>query len=199
MLIARVGGWRGVCRRRGAFRAFYFIQKNNPEYGERRKYTMIPPQLLREGTKKTVFVNLSDMCKRMRRQPDHVMQFLFTELGTSGSVDGNGRLVIKGAPPTSPTRAAETPSLTGRAHRRALSRMCGDGWNLPGRFQPKQIENVMRSYIIEYVQCKVCRRPDTVLTKENRLMFVQCQQCRANYSVSSIKSGFSAQIGRRKR
>jgi len=68
-----------------------------------------------------------------------------------------------------------------------------------GRFQQKQIENVLRSYILEYVTCKVCRRPDTVLTKENRLMFVQCQQCRANYSVSTIKSGFSAQIGRRKR
>ena len=64
--------------------------------GERRKYTMIPPQVLREGTKKTVFVNLSDMCKRMRRQPEHVMQFLFAELGTSGSVDGGGRLIIKG-------------------------------------------------------------------------------------------------------
>ena len=64
--------------------------------GERRKYTMIPPQVLREGTKKTVFVNLSDMCKRMRRQPEHVMQFLFAELGTSGSVDGGGRLIITG-------------------------------------------------------------------------------------------------------
>jgi len=77
--------------------AVYLIQKNNPDMaGERRKYTMIPPQVLREGTKKTVFVNLSDLCKRMRRQPEHVIQFLFTELGTSGSVDGNGRLVIKG-------------------------------------------------------------------------------------------------------
>jgi len=79
--------------------AVYLIQKNNPDMaGERRKYTMIPPQVLREGTKKTVFVNLSDLCKRMRRQPEHVIQFLFTELGTSGSVDGNGRLVIKGTP-----------------------------------------------------------------------------------------------------
>jgi hypothetical protein len=32
----------------------------------------------------------------MRRQPEHVIQFLFTELGTVGSVDGSQRLVIKG-------------------------------------------------------------------------------------------------------
>jgi translation initiation factor 2 beta subunit (eIF-2beta)/eIF-5 len=47
----------------------------------------------------------------MHRQPEHVIQFLFTELGTSGSIDGSQRLVIK------------------------------------GRFQQKQIENVLRRYI----------------------------------------------------
>lgn len=50
----------------------------------------------------------------MHRQPDHVIQFLFSELGTNGSVDGAGRLVIK------------------------------------GRFQQKQIENVLRRYIGKY-------------------------------------------------
>lgn len=32
----------------------------------------------------------------MHRQPEHVIQFLFAEMGTTGSVDGSGRLVIKG-------------------------------------------------------------------------------------------------------
>ena len=49
----------------------------------------------------------------MHRQPEHVIQFLFAELGTTGSVDGAGRLVIR------------------------------------GRFQQKQIENVLRRYIGE--------------------------------------------------
>lgn len=66
------------------------------------------------GTKKSVFTNVTDICKRMHRQPDHVIQFLFSELGTNGSVDGAGRLVIK------------------------------------GRFQQKQIENVLRRYIGKY-------------------------------------------------
>ena len=32
----------------------------------------------------------------MHRNSDHVMTFLLAELGTEGSIDGNGRLVIKG-------------------------------------------------------------------------------------------------------
>ncbi|KAJ0007604.1 hypothetical protein Pint_30669 [Pistacia integerrima] len=32
----------------------------------------------------------------MHRQPDHVMAFLLVELGTSGSLDGQQRLVVKG-------------------------------------------------------------------------------------------------------
>ena len=32
----------------------------------------------------------------MRRDPDHLIQFLFSELGTTGSIDGAQRLIIKG-------------------------------------------------------------------------------------------------------
>jgi hypothetical protein len=32
----------------------------------------------------------------MHRQPEHVMMFLLAEMGTSGSLDGQQRLVIKG-------------------------------------------------------------------------------------------------------
>ena len=76
-----------------------------------RSYVIPPPQCLREGNKKTIFANIPDICKRMKRSEEHVMQFIFAELGTSGSVDGSRRLVIK------------------------------------GRFQQKQIENVLRRYI----------------------------------------------------
>lgn len=76
-----------------------------------KSYVIPPPQCLREGNKKTIFANIPDICKRMKRSEEHVMQFIFAELGTSGSVDGSRRLVIK------------------------------------GRFQQKQIENVLRRYI----------------------------------------------------
>lgn len=60
-----------------------------------------------------MFANITDICRRMHRQPEHVIAFMLAEMGTTGSVDGGGRLVIK------------------------------------GRFQPKQIENVLRRYIGE--------------------------------------------------
>ena len=147
-------------------RFFALINTFNPSILDAgsRSYRIPPPQCLREGNKKTIFANIPDICKRMKRNDDHVIQFLFAELGTSGSVDGSKRLVIK------------------------------------GRFQQKQIENVLRRYIMEYVTCKTCKSPDTELSKgENRLYFVTCNSCGSRRSVQAIKSGFTAQVGKRKR
>ncbi|KAB8204423.1 domain found in IF2B/IF5-domain-containing protein [Aspergillus parasiticus] len=147
-------------------RFFSLIQSHHPDLlsSGAKSYKIPPPQCLREGNRRTIFANIADICKRMKRSDDHVMQFLFAELGTSGSVDGSRRLVIK------------------------------------GRFQQKQIENVLRRYIVEYVTCKTCRSPDTELNKgENRLYFVTCNSCGSRRSVAAIKTGFRGQVGRRKR
>ncbi|ESK86866.1 translation initiation factor [Moniliophthora roreri MCA 2997] len=127
-----------------------------------KRYTIAPPSIHREGNKRSIFANVTDICKRMHRQPEHVIQFLFAEMGTTGSVDGAGRLVIK------------------------------------GRFQQKQVENVLRRYIVEYVTCKTCKSPDTLLTKENRIFFMSCESCGSRRSVNAIKSGFQAQVGKRR-
>ncbi|KAE8382833.1 domain found in IF2B/IF5-domain-containing protein [Aspergillus bertholletiae] len=147
-------------------RFFSLIQSHHPDLlsSGTKSYKIPPPQCLREGNRRTIFANIADICKRMKRSDDHVMQFLFAELGTSGSVDGSRRLVIK------------------------------------GRFQQKQLENVLRRYIVEYVTCKTCRSPDTELNKgENRLYFVTCNSCGSRRSVAAIKTGFRGQVGRRKR
>ncbi|TFK73134.1 translation initiation factor [Pluteus cervinus] len=145
-------------------RFFASLHAANPSLlssSSQRRYTIAPPQILREGNKKSIFANVADICKRMHRPPEHVIQFLFAELGTHGSVDGAGRLVIK------------------------------------GRFQQKQIENVLRRYIVEYVTCKTCKSPDTLLAKENRIFFMTCESCGSRRSVNPIKSGFQAQVGKR--
>lgn len=147
-------------------RFFTILSSHHPDIlsNGSKSYKIPPPQCLREGNKKTIFANLAEICKRMKRSDEHVIQFLFAELGTTGSVDGSKRLVIR------------------------------------GKFQQKQIENVLRRYIVEYVTCKTCRSPDTELTKgENRLYFVQCRSCESRRSVTAIKAGFSAQVGKRKR
>lgn len=77
-------------------RVFSFLQQNNMGLIEKTRYTMKPPQLMKVGTKKTLWVNYQEICKMMRRNPDHVFQFMMAELGTEGSIDGSQRLVIKG-------------------------------------------------------------------------------------------------------
>jgi translation initiation factor 2 subunit 2 len=80
-------------------RFFSLLYQSHPSLSGgagKKKYTIPPPQLFREGNKRSIFANIADICKRMHRQPEHVIQFLFAELGTNGSVDGSARLVIKG-------------------------------------------------------------------------------------------------------
>ncbi|KAI5805785.1 domain found in IF2B/IF5-domain-containing protein, partial [Geopyxis carbonaria] len=147
-------------------RFFTLLRNQHPDLAGdgRRSYKIPPPQVLREGNKKTIFANISDICKRMKRLDEHVTQFLFAELGTSGSVDGSKRLVIR------------------------------------GKFQQKQLENVLRRYILEYVTCRTCKSPDTDLKKgENRLFFVTCNSCGSRRSVAAIKTGFQATVGKRRR
>ncbi|KAK6185827.1 hypothetical protein SNE40_007975 [Patella caerulea] len=144
-------------------RVFDIMREKNPEMisGEKKKFVMRPPQVLRVGTRKSSFANFTDICRLLHRQPKHVLAFLLAELGTSGSVDGNNQLIIR------------------------------------GKYNQKQIENVLRRYIKEYVTCHTCRSPDTLLQKDTRLYFLQCETCGSRCSVASIKSGFQAVTGKR--
>jgi len=144
-------------------RVFDIMREKNPEMmaGEKKTFRMKPPRVQRVGAKKTAFSNFKDICKSLRRSPDHLLSYLFAELGTSGSIDGNDALIIK------------------------------------GKFQEKQIMNVLRGYIIEYVTCHTCKSKETSLQKETRLYFLQCETCGSRCSVQSIKSGFQAVTGKR--
>lgn len=80
----------------GRFYALMYSHHPDMMSGTSKSYKIPPPQCLREGNKKTIFANIADICKRMKRSDEHVTSYLFAELGTSGSVDGSKRLVIKG-------------------------------------------------------------------------------------------------------
>lgn len=78
-------------------RAFGILREHNPNLGGgKRRTTLKPPQVAREGTKKTVFTNFMELSKAMNRQHEHVQAYLLAEMGTSGSLDGQQRLIIKG-------------------------------------------------------------------------------------------------------
>lgn len=68
---------------------------------------------------------------------------------------------------------------------------------MKGRFQQKQIENILKRYIVEYVTCKSCKSPNTNLKKKDRLFHQQCESCGSTRSVSAIKKGFQAQTEKR--
>ncbi|XP_057213486.1 eukaryotic translation initiation factor 2 subunit 2-like isoform X2 [Triplophysa rosa] len=70
-------------------RVFNIMREKNPDMvaGEKRKFVMKPPQVVRVGTKKTSFVNFTDICKLLHRQPKHLLAFLLAELGTRGICD----------------------------------------------------------------------------------------------------------------
>lgn len=143
-------------------RMLQLLHANNPELaGDRKRFVMKPPQVVKDGAKKVVFINFPEICKTMRRSSDHVFSYMLAELGTTGSIDGSGRMVIR------------------------------------GRFMPKAVEHVIRKYVTEYVLCASCKSNDTDLQKENRLYFIQCNNCGARKSVAAITAGFKAQIGRR--
>lgn len=52
--------------------------------------------MARVGTKKTLFVNFSTICSQLNRDQAHLTTYILAELGTQGSVDASGGLLIKG-------------------------------------------------------------------------------------------------------
>lgn len=149
-------------------RALMFLHGTNPAKaaeGGRRKISLQLPQVAREGTKKTVFLNFGIIAKSIHRQQDHLLAFLGAELGTTGNIQGDGRLVMK------------------------------------GRFSAEGIANILKSYMREFVICKSCQSPDTVLMRDanTRLYFVSCESCGAHRSVANISTGYVARVTRRKK
>merc|ERR1711991_704632 len=60
------------------------------------KLRLPPPDLVRDGTTKTVWTNFPVFCRKLHRSLDHVLEYTLAELGTNGSIDGSQRLTIRG-------------------------------------------------------------------------------------------------------
>ncbi len=194
-------------------RVFATLRANNPELtGEKRRTLMKPPQVAREGTKKTVFANFAELCKAMNRPGEHVQAFLLAELGTSGNLDGQSRLIVKGR---------FLPKVKGRFFSFFSVSFFPFGFlftiiflwffsvlsPLPPRQPPppetkntpQAFEGTLRRYVNEYVLCNSCKSPDSLLDRDSssRIMFLRCQACGASRTVAPIKAGFVARTTRR--
>ena len=58
---------------------------------------------------------------------------------------------------------------------------------LQAKFPQKMIQQKIETYVVDYVFCKECKKPDTKLIKENRIVFLKCEACGAKSSVKAIK------------
>ncbi|KAL5231884.1 hypothetical protein ABZP36_030660 [Zizania latifolia] len=129
----------------------------------------------------------------MHRQPEHVIMFLLAEMGTSGSLDGQQRLVIKGR------FVPENFEAILRRYIMKLSLTVSK--TEVASYLQKRIQYLLkkRERLDQMnATCNGCKSPDTIHSKENRLFFLRCEQCGSSRSVAPIKSGFVAQVGRRK-
>ncbi|KAL0251647.1 hypothetical protein GEMRC1_000859 [Eukaryota sp. GEM-RC1] len=132
------------------------LRRRNPELlSDRKKLIMKPPRVGRESGRKTVWSNFKEIAHLLKRNPDHLMNFFLAEMGTTASVDGSDRMLIR------------------------------------GRYNEKEVESILRNYIMEFVICQICKSADTELTKESKLFFVNCNCCGATRSVQTIQRGFS--------
>mmetsp|Transcript_21381 Transcript_21381/g.33447 ORF Transcript_21381/g.33447 Transcript_21381/m.33447 type:complete len:163 (-) Transcript_21381:1797-2285(-) len=60
------------------------------------KYYNLYPKVQRDGPKKTIFCNFQEVIKQLRREKNHVLSFLSSELGSFISEQHDGALVMKG-------------------------------------------------------------------------------------------------------
>jgi len=78
-------------------RVYGIIDAKNPlGIGGPQKMTMRPPSLARVGTKKICYTNFRDTAIALKRKEEHLMCFIFAELGTTGNQDAGGQLILKG-------------------------------------------------------------------------------------------------------
>ena len=62
------------------------------------RFTPPVPEVLHEGSKKTIIRNFTEILDVLRREENHLYKFLLQELGTAGNVE-NRRLVLQGRVP----------------------------------------------------------------------------------------------------
>jgi translation initiation factor 2 subunit 2 len=53
-----------------------------------------------------------------------------------------------------------------------------------GTYRKNQIESIVKKYVINFVQCPLCKTQDTKIEKNNRINYIICNRCHAKSSIS---------------
>ena len=57
---------------------------------------------------------------------------------------------------------------------------------LVGKFYPNVLNDKISKYVHEFVTCKECGKPDSVLSKDDRVWFLKCEACGAKRPIPSV-------------
>jgi translation initiation factor 2 subunit 2 len=55
-----------------------------------------------------------------------------------------------------------------------------------GKFDQDTLGRLIERYVKEFVVCPICKRPDTKIVKERRLLFLICEACGAKSSITPV-------------
>lgn len=56
-----------------------------------------------------------------------------------------------------------------------------------GKFGSKTLNEKVQKYMTEFVTCRECKKPDTKITKQDRVTLLKCMACGASYPIRTIK------------
>lgn len=75
-------------------RIYTLLNVDRTEYVSTRK--LLPPNVVRDGTKKSAWTNFRSTCKSLARGEEHLHHYITNEFGTTASIDSDGILILKG-------------------------------------------------------------------------------------------------------
>jgi translation initiation factor 2 subunit 2 len=139
------------------------------------------------------------MC-RLKRTQEHIQSFFLAELGTTGSIDGSERFLIRGKYPPKNIENLLRKYIAVSIITQTIIHYD----RIVTRFLSCAMLRIYAHRILlqEYVTCTMCKSLDTELTKDpiSRLSFLNCQSCGSQRSVAAIKAGYHATVkGERKK
>ncbi|BFU21247.1 translation initiation factor 2 beta subunit, putative [Entamoeba histolytica HM-1:IMSS-B] len=72
-----------------------FAQCNISQNSSKQEIELPQIKVVREGSKRVIWENFTDICKRLHRSPEDIKVFVLEELMTIGSIDAKGGFTIK--------------------------------------------------------------------------------------------------------
>jgi len=133
-------------------RGYESMAASNPKGRSRQRCRILPPIVSPSGSRRTLYANVRETALQLKREFDHLKDFLYVELATNGSIDGDKRLLLKGRFRANQIQAV----LTSYARQYVICSNCGSPNTTLNR------DNANRLYFLKCNNCQSRRSVATV-------------------------------------